>query len=212
MVDLAKYQRQLSNPKDHDLQAIARSLKRFGFVDPVVVNETTGHIVAGHGRVDALQSMKARGDTPPKNITASGGAWLVPTWFVEVAEKDEGALGIALNKTTELGGWREDILASVLSDIAARDETLLLATGFDKDDVDALLAFSQNTDMGGLPEEPAPSVDDAETYRLTIVCKTKDDLDMLIGALDADVADTGNGKNHVVPFERLTLPGVDSES
>jgi ParB-like chromosome segregation protein Spo0J len=41
------------NPRkisDHDLEALRRSMKFFGVVEPVVVNKRTGRIVGGHQR------------------------------------------------------------------------------------------------------------------------------------------------------------------
>ena len=43
----AKHKR---NPKDHDIGAISRSVNRFGFTAPVIIDERTGYLAAGHGR------------------------------------------------------------------------------------------------------------------------------------------------------------------
>lgn len=42
------------NVKDHDLGAIHESMNRFGFTSPLLLNEKTGQLVAGHGRLQAL--------------------------------------------------------------------------------------------------------------------------------------------------------------
>lgn len=39
------------NPKTHALEIITASIERFGFADAVVVDERTGQLVSGHGRV-----------------------------------------------------------------------------------------------------------------------------------------------------------------
>ena len=36
------------NPKDHDIGEIYTSIKRWGFIEPIVRNEKTGKLVAGH--------------------------------------------------------------------------------------------------------------------------------------------------------------------
>src|SRR6266566_5977521 len=36
-------------------RALAASLKRFGLVQPIVVNKTTGQVVGGHQRIEALR-------------------------------------------------------------------------------------------------------------------------------------------------------------
>jgi ParB-like chromosome segregation protein Spo0J len=46
------------NPRrisDHDLEALRRSLRFFGTVEPVVVNRRSGRIVGGHQRVRAAE-------------------------------------------------------------------------------------------------------------------------------------------------------------
>jgi hypothetical protein len=49
-----KLQEAPRNPKHHSLEEIKQSMRRFGFVQAPAINETTGRLVAGHGR-------KARG-------------------------------------------------------------------------------------------------------------------------------------------------------
>ncbi len=47
------------NPRrmsEHDLEALRRSLRFFGTVEPIVVNRRSGHIVGGHQRVKAAQA------------------------------------------------------------------------------------------------------------------------------------------------------------
>lgn len=127
------------NPKEHDLGAIAASVKRFGYVAAIVLDEGTGRLVAGHGRLDALQAMKAQGQPAPDRVRVQDGEWLVPVQRgVTFADPDEAeAYLVADNRTVELGGWDEGILTELLSDLAAQKR--LEGTGFDEDDLDALL-------------------------------------------------------------------------
>ena len=62
---LAELERAPRNPKAHDLTLIHSSLGRFGYIEPIVINETTGCIVAGHGRLDALERKRDAGEPPP---------------------------------------------------------------------------------------------------------------------------------------------------
>lgn len=141
------------NPKDHDIGAISRSVGRFGFTSPVIVDERTGYLVAGHGRIDTLAQMKAQGKQPPANVQKSGNDWLVPVIrgvaFNSDAEVE--AYLVADNRLTILGGWNEPELAGLLQDLAAQDQALLEATGYDADDLDAMInALTQpgDTDWG----------------------------------------------------------------
>jgi ParB-like chromosome segregation protein Spo0J len=115
---LSKLARAPRNPKSHDLDVINDSITRFGFVNPLVTNEKTGRIVAGHGRVDTLQRAKAAGKQPPDRVVEREGDWFVPV-LVGVAfasDAEAEAYVIADNQTTILGGWDDQALADVLKD------------------------------------------------------------------------------------------------
>lgn len=128
------------NPKEHHVQAIAESVERFGYVSPLILDDATGKLVAGHGRLDALQAMKAQGRAAPERVQVHDGEWLVPVVrgvsFGNAAEAE--AYLVADNRTTELGGWDEVVLADVLSDLAAQET--LEGTGWDSEEVDNLIA------------------------------------------------------------------------
>ncbi len=158
---LDKLQRWPRNPKAHDLGALHVSINRFGFVAPITIDERTGKIVAGHGRLDALQQMKAGGKDAPAGIEVRDGEWYAPVVrgirFNSDAELE--AYLVADNHLVELGGWEEEELAALLSDLAAEDEELLEATGYDADDLDALLAeVGQGAES---PDDPGAQVDRA---------------------------------------------------
>ena len=44
---------------DENLDAIEASLRRFGQVEPLVVQAGTGRIIAGHGRLAAMKTSRA---------------------------------------------------------------------------------------------------------------------------------------------------------
>lgn len=64
------------NPKRHALDALGASVNRFGFTEPIILDERTGRLVAGHGRRETLLKMRDAGQTPPAGIRAEGGNWL----------------------------------------------------------------------------------------------------------------------------------------
>lgn len=140
-VPLSELRRWPRNPKGHDLGALHESYDRFGYVMPMLLDERTGRLAVGNGRLDALQQRKAAGKEAPGGIRASDGMWSVPVVrgvsFETDAEMD--AYVIADNRLTETGGWDEPALASILADLAVEEEGLR-GVGFDKDDLDALLA------------------------------------------------------------------------
>ena len=126
--DLKKLRADPRNPKAHSHEAIEASVSRFGFVEPIVVDERTGFIASGHGRVSTLTQMRMRGEAPPRGVrVTSKGAWQVPvvSWHSR-SDAEAGAALIALNRVSELGGWVDDALLELLGEIE-RDE----AVGFD---------------------------------------------------------------------------------
>ncbi|MFH0848713.1 MAG: hypothetical protein V1857_04355 [archaeon] len=45
-----------------------RSIEGFGFKAPILIDEKSGYIATGHGRVDALSALKKAGRPPPEHI------------------------------------------------------------------------------------------------------------------------------------------------
>ncbi len=124
------------NPKDHDIGAIHESMNRFGFTSPLLMNEATGKLVAGHGRVEALTQKKQFNEEPPANIKVDeDGDWLIPI-IRGVSFKDENeaqAYLLADNRLVELGGWNTNVLLEELEKLA--EATDLSGTGFDQADI-----------------------------------------------------------------------------
>lgn len=140
------------NPKDHDIGAISESLKRAGYVEPVVIDERTGRLVAGHGRVETLEALKRDKAEAPAGVRDDGGEWLVPVmrgWASESDSQAEAYL-LASNRTTELGGWNQEQLEGMLKDLASQGE--LEGSGYDGDDIDQMLHATAGED--DLPGEP----------------------------------------------------------
>ena len=156
------------NPKGHDVDGIASSIARFGFVGPVVPDERTGRLVAGHGRILALQAMRDAGQSPPAGVRlADDGTWLAPVlvgWSSR-SDAEADAFLVADNEWTIRGSWDDAQLGDLLDDIAAADPDLLAVTGFTADDVLALVAADRATGRGDededdeeIPEPPADPV------------------------------------------------------
>ena len=55
---LSQIERLTRNPKAHDLGTLHRSMDRFGYLERIVINETTGRMIAGHGRCETLTQKK----------------------------------------------------------------------------------------------------------------------------------------------------------
>jgi len=94
------------------IRKIAASLRTFGFVTPIVVDETLT-ILAGHGRLEAARSEGMK-DVPVVRID-------------HLSEAQKRAYVIADNKIAEQAGWDRELLAAELGDLI----TLLPGEGFD---------------------------------------------------------------------------------
>lgn len=143
------------NPKGHDLDGIQRSITRFGFVSPAVIDQRTGRMVAGHGRVLALRAMRDAGQSPPAGVQLDADAWMVPmlVGWSSRSDAEAEAFLVADNEWTVRGGWDDAGLGQMLADIAEADPDLMAVTGFTEDDLSKLLT-------GGDAPDDFPAFDD----------------------------------------------------
>jgi hypothetical protein len=126
---------------------VSESIRRFGFVAPVVVWASKGRIIAGHTRTGALRALLAKTPTfVPKGAPVGTLPGFAPVHFHEFAsEADATAYGIADNKLNEVATWNESVLTDLLAGLSA---PLLTLTGFS---------------LPTLPEPPAPSLGGASS-------------------------------------------------
>ena len=107
-------------PGDPEFQNIQRSLKEFGYVDPIIINKD-GTIIGGHQRASVLKSL---GYTEADCIV------------VDLGKQDEKALNIALNK---IGGqWDMSLLRDALQDLTLSPVDVN-ATGYSDDELSVIL-------------------------------------------------------------------------
>lgn len=99
-VNPAKY-----NPRnitDEELSGLRESLKKFGFVEPLVYNKRTDTLCGGHQRLKAA---------------ILEGYEKVPVSMVDLSIAEEKALNVALNSPTISGKFDNDILRVLLDEI-----------------------------------------------------------------------------------------------
>jgi DNA modification methylase len=114
----------------HQRRVIARSIRRFGFLNPILVDRD-GMIVAGHGRVEAARQ---------EGITH------VPVIRIEHLNPDEiRAYAILENRSAELAGWDKSILAIELQNLMSLDLDFdVTITGFDIPEIDLIIEGAKN--------------------------------------------------------------------
>ncbi len=152
-VPLASLAPDPANPRNHEergLDALRASLARFGQVDPLVVQKSTRRVIGGHGR---LQAMKALGWTECDVVE------------LEIDDLQATALGIALNRTSDLSSFNLPALGKLLESL--QEAGSLDGTGFSEKELgtllDEIIAAEENLD--GIIEDGAPGLPDAATTR-----------------------------------------------
>jgi ParB-like chromosome segregation protein Spo0J len=100
-------------PDDAEYQRIKRSIEQWGYVDPVIFNKRTRHIVGGNQRWQVLRDL---------------GKTTIDAVEVDLDDTNERALNVALNKIT--GDWDMRLLQEVLGNLSDSGMDITL-TGFD---------------------------------------------------------------------------------
>jgi len=126
------------NPRlnDQAVEAVAKSLREFGFRQPIVV-DGDGVIICGHTRWKAAQKLGL------KQVPVHVATDLTPAQVK--------AYRVADNQTASLAEWNYDLLPLELKDLQGMDFDLALL-GFSPEDLGALLAPAGNE---GLTDEDA---------------------------------------------------------
>ncbi len=179
-VDLETLIKWPGNPKQHDLGAIAASMIRFGFRDPLAVNRNNNFIEEGHGRLDTLVALKRQRRPPPAFIGVDEeGRWYAPVLWFNDDDVTQHGYSLAHNRTQELGGPYDDahLLAALLEQ---QQNNSLEGTGFDHDDVDALrrkLATEESGDQSAALRT---------SFQVLVTCQDEQQQVELIGQLEAE--------------------------
>ena len=115
-----------ANARTHSrkqVRQIANSIERFGFTNPVLIDDQNG-IIAGHARVEAAKLLGLSG-IPALRLS-------------HLSEAERRAYIIADNKLAQKAGWDREILAIELQGLIDLDFDVEL-TGFEMGEIDILL-------------------------------------------------------------------------
>jgi DNA modification methylase len=155
--DLAVEQRKISslvtNPRNarvhskRQIQAIAESIRHFGFTTPILVDDE-GMILAGHGRLQAAKVL---------------GLEVVPVIRISaLSEPQKRAFVLADNRLAERAGWDRELLAVELGELSVLLPDLGLSvdlTGFEVGDIDAVLTDTEERKAASPDDDPVPAPD-----------------------------------------------------
>lgn len=184
-------------PGDKEYEALKSSLERFGVAEPLIVNETTGNLVAGHQRL---------------NVLKAGGATEVEVVLVEMDEDKEKLLNIALNKID--GEWDYKKLEAMFEEIGAED---IKFTGFSQEELDNLFDeglpewgdTEEGTEEKDAKEDEEPKVETPEKpaslkeFNIFLSFPTKEAAEKWLKDRGVDLEYQGTARNITIRMEGL---------
>ena len=148
---LKPYARNARTHSDKQIDLIARSIREFGFNNPVLIDRDRA-IVAGHGRFEAAKRLKLE---------------TVPTVQLDhLTDTQIKAYRIADNRIADLSDWDDDVLRFEILDLSDLDlagelDFDVTLTGFDTPELDIILGDASTEDSSEdneTVEEPDPQV------------------------------------------------------
>lgn len=175
---LKPYKNNARTHSDEQIEKIAKSMKEFGFINPVLVDGDL-NVIAGHGRILGAKKL---------------GMKEVPCLFIEnLTEEQKRAYIIADNRLAEDAGWDKELLKIELEDLKNMNFDITL-TGFELEDFDFSMdetkviedEFDEN-----VPEEPTSKK--GEIYKLGkhfLMCGDStdiNDVEKLMNGVKADM-------------------------
>lgn len=132
------------------IKQICRSIKEFGFTNPILIDDTNV-VIAGHARLQASEQI---GLTQVPCIRLS-----------DLSPEQTRAYVIADNKLAENAGWRLDNLQDELATLSNVDFDLSLL-GFNDAELEKLL--SESDDKGA--QEDTADIDESLTFQIILEC------------------------------------------
>jgi ParB-like nuclease family protein len=186
---LLRYPNNAREHSDAQVAQIAKSVKEFGFVNPVLV-DANGVLIAGHGRTEAAQSI---------------GLKTVPVIQLgHLTEAQAKALRLADNQLALNSSWNAELLAIELKDLKLANYDLQLL-GFEQHTLDWFTGDGSLVDASGqwtgMPEFTQEDKTAFRTVKIHFTCQ--EDVDAFARLLNQKV--TENTKF-------LWFPPIEAES
>jgi hypothetical protein len=130
------------NPRQGDIGAIVTSIEQNGWYGTLIAQKKSRRVLAGNHRLQAALALDMKE---------------VPVYWVDVDDTEAQRILLADNRVSDLATWDDSILVGLLEGLA--NDGALLGSGYDGDDLDALLydAALNDTDLGNLLDDnPTP--------------------------------------------------------
>jgi hypothetical protein len=143
------------NPKRHSVSELAAAVQRFGVIEAQVLDERTGRVISGNGRLELYAQAEEAELDPPEGVQVIDGRWHLPIvrgWRSRNNGEAEAAL-VAVNRLAERGGWNTGMLVEMLDELGAT-RAGLTGVGYQPDDLADLRR--QLEEKPSLPPAPGP--------------------------------------------------------
>ena len=135
MVEVDRIKEHPRNPRKGNTEVIKESIEANGFYGAVIVQRSTGQILAGNHRWKAA---KLAGEAK------------VPVAWVDVDDDHAARILLADNKTNDLAGYNEEVLTALLTEL--NESVGLEGTGYAPIDLDLLLDGDSIEDIDPMEE------------------------------------------------------------
>jgi len=150
ITQLRPYGRNARIHSEAQIDAIAESIRQFGFNSPILIGDDNG-VIAGHARLAAARKLKL--DTVPC------------VRLSHLNDAQRRAYILADNRLAEMAVWDEELLKSELSELSVLDAELDLSfLDFKFDDL-----LSENGDNHGSQKPKEPKL--LHIFEVSVVCK-----------------------------------------
>lgn len=123
--------------------AVAASIKRFGWGNPILARRADRVVIAGHTRLKAAMSL---------------GMDKVLVRWMDLDPAQAAALALADNRVGEIAGWDDAALREVLADLEAQ-QVDLSGLGWSDEEMQALLGEAEQQGETITPESSAQEID-----------------------------------------------------
>jgi len=187
---------------DTNLAAIEGSLRRFGQVEPLVVQAGTSVVIGGNGRLRVMRKLGwADAHVVQLNIT----------------DVQAAALGVTLNRVSELAEWDKQQLAVLISELQDV-EFDLDAVGFDTAEIDRIVQnanppafdYSDGSTEAGAGDDDPLALSHVRMVQLYLSADTIEEFQTLVQEL-ADWHGTENTTDTVMEVLRAACSKASSD-
>ena len=185
-------------PDDEEWEALQNSVQRFGLVEPLIVNKTTGLLISGHQRLNVLKANKI----PEAEVV-----------IVELDEDQEKLLNIALNKID--GDWDYQKLEALFEEISPED---IKFTGFNQEELNSMFDSipdeyddepEENEEKKEEKDDDKPDDPTDRQFLVFLSFPTKELAESYLKERNIEAAFPGTARNITIKMEGLSYGTVN---